>query len=114
MAQLALLGHAKAKSKKNKARISKALRDHTVANTWWEPLSLPDWLTEQCYMQQIQPATEDDQSPGNIGGAARFKTVRRARTSGSTSTAQTSLADTRQISKLVSSFLQDFDWRRDF
>jgi hypothetical protein len=55
MAQAALLGHAKAKSKKNKARISKALSDHAVDNTWWEPSSLPDWLTEQCYMLQIQP-----------------------------------------------------------
>jgi hypothetical protein len=55
MAQAALLGHAKAKSKKNKARISKVLSDHAVDNTWWEPSSLPDWLTEQCYMLQIQP-----------------------------------------------------------
>jgi hypothetical protein len=55
MAQAALLGHAKPKSKKTKARISKILSDHAVANTWWDPSSLPSWLTEQCYMQQIQP-----------------------------------------------------------
>jgi len=31
------------------------LSDHAVANTWWEPSSLPNWLTEQCYVQRIQP-----------------------------------------------------------
>ena len=55
MAQVALLGHAKPKSKTTKARISKVLSHHAVANTWWDPSSLPDWLTEQCYVQQIQP-----------------------------------------------------------
>jgi len=55
MAQVALLGHAKPKSKKTKARISKALSDHAVANTWWDPGSLPKWLTENCYLQTIQP-----------------------------------------------------------
>jgi hypothetical protein len=55
MAQVALLGHAKPKSKKTKARISKALSDHAVANTWWDPSSLPSWLTEQFYVEQIQP-----------------------------------------------------------
>lgn len=55
MAQVALLGHAKHKSKKTKAHISKVLSDHAVANTWWGPSSLPNWLTEQCYVEQIQP-----------------------------------------------------------
>ena len=31
------------------------LSDHAVANTWWDPSSLPNWLTEQCYVEQIQP-----------------------------------------------------------
>ena len=55
MAQVALLGHTKAKSKKTKAHISKVLSDHAVANTWWEPSSMPSWLTKQCYVEQIQP-----------------------------------------------------------
>jgi hypothetical protein len=55
MVQVALLGHAKPKSTKTKARISKVLSHHAVANTWWDPSSLPSWLTEQCYVEQIQP-----------------------------------------------------------
>jgi len=55
MARVALMGHAKPKSKKTKARISKALSDHAVANTWWDPSSLPSWLTDECYVQRIQP-----------------------------------------------------------
>jgi CRISPR-associated endonuclease Cas1 len=55
MAEVALIGHMKPKSKKAKARISKTISDHAVANTWWEPSSLPDWLTEECYLQTIQP-----------------------------------------------------------
>jgi hypothetical protein len=55
MPKVALLGHARPKSKKTKAHISKTLSDHAVANTWWEPSSLPSWLTEQCYVEQIQP-----------------------------------------------------------
>jgi hypothetical protein len=55
MAQVALLGHAKPRSKKTNARIAKVLSDHAVANTWWDQSSMPDWLTEQCYVEQIQP-----------------------------------------------------------
>jgi len=55
MAQLALFGHMKPKSKKAKARISKTISDHAVANTWWDPSSLPSWLTEEFYAQKIQP-----------------------------------------------------------
>jgi hypothetical protein len=55
MAQVALLGHAKHKSKKTKVHISKVLSDHAVANTWWGPSSLPNWLNEECYVQKIQP-----------------------------------------------------------
>jgi hypothetical protein len=55
MAQVALLGHAKPKSKKTKAHISKVLSEHAVANTWWDPSSLPRWLTVQYYDAKIQP-----------------------------------------------------------
>jgi hypothetical protein len=55
MAQVSLLAHATPKSRKTKARISKILSDHAIANTWWEQSSLPNWLTEQCYVEQIQP-----------------------------------------------------------
>src|ERR1017187_4112582 len=55
MAQVALLGHMKPKSKVAKARMSRALSDHAVANTWWDPAKMPGWLTEQCYVDKIQP-----------------------------------------------------------
>jgi hypothetical protein len=55
MVQVALFGHKKTRSKKTRERISKVLSDHAVANTWWEQSSIPDWLTEQFYIQQIQP-----------------------------------------------------------
>ena len=55
MTQIALLGHAKPKSKKTKARISKTLSDHAIANSWWDPKSLPNWLTEEYYVQRVQP-----------------------------------------------------------
>jgi len=31
------------------------ISDHAVANMWWDPSSLPSWLTEECYRQRIQP-----------------------------------------------------------
>jgi hypothetical protein len=55
MAQVALIGHAEPKSSRQKARISKALSDHAVANTWWSSSSLPAWLDEKYYVQEIQP-----------------------------------------------------------
>jgi len=55
MAQVALIGHSKPKTSKVKARISKTLSDHAVANSWWSPSSLPAWLTEEFYVQRIQP-----------------------------------------------------------
>jgi len=55
MAQVALLGHAKPKSKRTRARISKVLSHHAVANTWWDPSCLPSWLTAECYDQKVQP-----------------------------------------------------------
>jgi CRISPR-associated protein Cas1 len=55
MAQVALQGHAKPKSKKAKAHISQTLSDHAVANSWWDASSMPEWLNEECYVQKIQP-----------------------------------------------------------
>jgi hypothetical protein len=55
MAQVALLGHSKPKSKRTKAHISKTLSDHAVANSWWDPSCLPSWLNEECYVQEIEP-----------------------------------------------------------
>jgi len=55
MAQVALIGHARPKTQRVKARISKTISDHAVANTWWDPKSLPSWLTEECYALRIEP-----------------------------------------------------------
>jgi hypothetical protein len=55
MAQVALIGHERPKAKRVKARISKAISEHAVANTWWDSKSLPHWLTKGCYVQRIQP-----------------------------------------------------------
>jgi hypothetical protein len=58
MAQVALIGHSKPKTSRIKARISKSLSDHAVANSWWSPSSLPTWLNEEFYVQKIQPQLE--------------------------------------------------------
>jgi hypothetical protein len=55
MAQVALIGHSKPKTSNVKARISKTLSDHAVANSWWSPSSLPEWLNEEFYAQNVQP-----------------------------------------------------------
>src|SRR5882762_2401023 len=55
MAQVALIGHSKPKTSNVKARISKTLSDHAVANSWWSPSSLPAWLNREFYVQKIQP-----------------------------------------------------------
>jgi len=55
MADIASLSHMKPKSKKAKEHISRVLSNHAVATTWWDPSSLPSWLTEECYVQRIQP-----------------------------------------------------------
>lgn len=55
MAQVALIGHSRPKTKRVKNRISKKISNHAVANTWWDPKTLPSWLTEECYVQRIQP-----------------------------------------------------------
>jgi hypothetical protein len=55
MAQVALISHSCPKTQRVKDRISKRISQHAVANTWWDPKSLPTWLTEECYVQRIQP-----------------------------------------------------------
>jgi CRISPR-associated endonuclease Cas1 len=55
MAQVALIGHSKPKTSNVRARISKTLSDHAVANSWWSPSSLPAWLNEEFYVQKVQP-----------------------------------------------------------
>jgi CRISPR-associated endonuclease Cas1 len=55
MAQVALIRHSRPKTQGAKNRISKRISEHAVANTWWEPKNLPSWLTEECYVQRIQP-----------------------------------------------------------
>jgi hypothetical protein len=55
MADVASLSHMKPKSKKVKSRMSRVLSDHAVANTWWAPSRQPSWLTEEYYVQRIQP-----------------------------------------------------------
>jgi hypothetical protein len=55
MAQVALIGHAKPKTPRLRASISKTLSDHAVENSWWSPSSLPAWLNEECYLQRVQP-----------------------------------------------------------
>jgi len=55
MTQVALIGHSRPKSSRVKARISKAISDHAVANSWFALSSLPAWLTEEFYDREIQP-----------------------------------------------------------
>jgi hypothetical protein len=55
MAQVALIGHSRPKTQRVKNRMSKKISDHAVANTWWDPKNLPSWLTEEFYVQKIQP-----------------------------------------------------------
>jgi CRISPR-associated endonuclease Cas1 len=55
MAQVALIGHSRPKTQRAKERISKRISTHAVANTWWDPKTLPSWLTEKCYVDRIQP-----------------------------------------------------------
>lgn len=55
MADMASLRHMKPKTKKEKERLSRVLSNHAVANTWWDPSSLPSWLTEEYYVRKIQP-----------------------------------------------------------
>jgi hypothetical protein len=55
LSRAALIGPATREKARAKARRSKALSDHAVANTWWEPSSLPTWLTAEFYQREIQP-----------------------------------------------------------
>jgi hypothetical protein len=55
MTRAALVGHAMLRTASAKRQASKKLSDHAVANTWWEPSSLPKWLTAEFYKKQIQP-----------------------------------------------------------
>jgi CRISPR-associated endonuclease Cas1 len=55
MTRAALIGHAKPKTARIRKEISKKLREHAVANSWWSPSSLPAWLNEEFYVQKIQP-----------------------------------------------------------
>jgi CRISPR-associated protein Cas1 len=55
MARIALIGHSRPKTQRVKNRISKKISDHAVANTWYDPKTLPGWLTEEYYVQKIQP-----------------------------------------------------------
>lgn len=54
-AQVALIGHSRPKTQRVQDRISKTISNHAVANTSWDPSSLPEWLDEDCYVQKIQP-----------------------------------------------------------
>jgi hypothetical protein len=49
------LDRSRLKTRRVKARMSKKISDHAVANTWWDRRSLPSWLTEECYVQKVQP-----------------------------------------------------------
>jgi CRISPR-associated endonuclease Cas1 len=55
MARAAVIGHTKPRPAEVKARISNALSEHAIAISWWSPSSLPSWLSEECYVQKIQP-----------------------------------------------------------
>jgi hypothetical protein len=46
MAQVAVIGRAKPRTTQQRVRISTVLSDHAVANSWWSPSSLPEWLNE--------------------------------------------------------------------
>ena len=47
MTRAALMGHTRPKTASQRRRISKRLNDHAVANTWWDPKTLPAWLNEE-------------------------------------------------------------------
>lgn len=52
---VALKWHATPKDSRHKKHSIKRITDHAVAITWWDPNSLPKWLTEDFYAKQIQP-----------------------------------------------------------
>ena len=55
MAQVAPIGHGKPRTQREKTRISSTLSNHAIANSWWSPSNLPEWLNEEFYLKQIQP-----------------------------------------------------------
>ncbi len=55
MMRVASMGRTKPKTPRAKTRISKIQSNHAVAISWWSPASLPVWLNEECYLQEIQP-----------------------------------------------------------
>jgi CRISPR-associated endonuclease Cas1 len=55
MVEVALIGGQVARTPQVKARVSRLLSDHAVANTWWSPADMPAWLTEQYFIEHIQP-----------------------------------------------------------
>ena len=55
MTRAALIGRERPKTAQKRKQISRKLSDHAVANTWWSPSSLPEWLNEEFYVQKIQP-----------------------------------------------------------
>lgn len=55
MVRVAAVGREKSRTPRAKARMSRAQSEHASAISWWSPSSLPAWLTEECYVQKIQP-----------------------------------------------------------
>jgi len=92
MAQVALIRHAKPRTPRVNARISKTLSDHAVANSWWSPSSLPAWLNEECYFQRVQPRLRTVKVRGNLGDYASFETLCRSRSRGTKPTTPEALA----------------------
>lgn len=45
----------KPRSAASQRRAEKKLSAHAVANTWFDPGSLPSWLNEEYYSQEVQP-----------------------------------------------------------
>lgn len=55
MANVALIGQMKPRSAASQRRAEKKLSGHAVANTWFDPESLPPWLNTECYSREIHP-----------------------------------------------------------
>lgn len=55
MAAVAQVGRMVARTPKVSKRVSRLLSDHAVANTWWNPADMPEWLTAEYYAERIQP-----------------------------------------------------------
>ena len=91
MAQVALIGHSKPKTSKVKARISNALSDHAVANSWWSPA--PACVVEQRILRsEDSTSTQDGEGPRNNARYASLPALRSVHPLGPTSPAPTPLA----------------------